>query len=98
MSGVSKIRNIMKKTLMAVAISVVLGLLIIGTGAFLIHGQVRKRALSLCLFRDFAWMKGIAKTVIPGTKIDTFDIEVLAILKGGAATGDFIFVRASGEP
>jgi hypothetical protein len=42
-------------------------------------------------------MKGTSKTVISGTKIDTFDIEVLGILRGGAATGDSILVRASGE-
>ena len=98
MSGVSKIRNILKKTLMAVAISVVLGLLIIGTGAFPNSWADAQESPEFLPISEISpGMKGIAKTVISGTKIDTFDIEVLAILKGGAATGDFIFVRASGE-
>ena len=43
-------------------------------------------------------MKGIGKTVVEGTRIDTFDVEVLGVLKGETATGDLVLVRVSGKP
>ncbi|MGE5593739.1 MAG: SpoIVB peptidase S55 domain-containing protein [Betaproteobacteria bacterium] len=43
-------------------------------------------------------MKGIGKTVLEGTRIDTFDVEILGILKGESATGDLVLVRVSGKP
>lgn len=43
-------------------------------------------------------MKGTGKTVVEGTRIDTFDVEVLGVLKGEAATGDLVLVRVSGKP
>lgn len=43
-------------------------------------------------------MKGIGKTVIQGTRIETFDVEVLSILKQKGTTGDLILVRVSGTP
>lgn len=42
-------------------------------------------------------MHGYAKTVIHGTRIDTFDVDVLGIMKNkGAAGGDLVLVRVSG--
>ncbi len=42
-------------------------------------------------------MHGYAKTVIHGTKIDTFDVDVLGIMKNkGAAGGDLVLVKVSG--
>lgn len=43
-------------------------------------------------------MKGIGKTVVEGTRIDTFSVEILGVLKGETATGDLVLVRVSGKP
>lgn len=42
-------------------------------------------------------LRGIAKTVVEGTKVDTFDVEVLGVLKGAGPAGDLILIRASGK-
>ncbi|MCR4401194.1 MAG: hypothetical protein NUW12_00190 [Firmicutes bacterium] len=42
-------------------------------------------------------MKGIGKTVVQGTRIDTFDVEILAVVKGETATGDLVLVRVGGK-
>lgn len=42
-------------------------------------------------------MKGIAKTVIEGTKIEEFNVEVISVMKNKGPSGDLILVRASGE-
>jgi len=42
-------------------------------------------------------MVGIAKTVVSGTKIEEFGVEVLGILKNQGAAGDLILVRTSGD-
>jgi hypothetical protein len=98
MTTVSKSKSVVKKTLVAAAITVILGLLLIGTGAFLDSDVQAQADLEFMPISEITpGMKGTSKTVISGTKIDTFDVEVLGILKGGAATGDFIFVRGSGE-
>ncbi len=44
-----------------------------------------------------AGMKGTGKTVVEGTRIDAFDVEILAVLKGETATGDLVLVKVSGE-
>lgn len=42
-------------------------------------------------------MHGYAKTVVHGTKIDTFDVDVLGIMKNkGSAGGDLVLVKVSG--
>lgn len=42
-------------------------------------------------------MKGYAKTVVHGTKIETFDVDVLGIMKNkGATGGDLVLVKVSG--
>ena len=42
-------------------------------------------------------MHGYAKTVVHGTKIDFFDVDVLGIMKNkGAAGGDCVLVKVSG--
>ena len=42
-------------------------------------------------------MHGYAKTVVHGTKIETFDVDVLGIMKGkGATGGDLVLVKVSG--
>ncbi|MEW6227248.1 MAG: SpoIVB peptidase S55 domain-containing protein [Bacillota bacterium] len=43
-------------------------------------------------------MKGTGKTVVEGTRIDTFDVEILGLLRGETATGDLVLVRVSGKP
>lgn len=42
-------------------------------------------------------MRGIAKTVVSGTKIEEFGVEVLGIMKGKGPSGDLILVRTSGD-
>lgn len=42
-------------------------------------------------------MQGYAKTVVHGTKIDTFNVDVLGIMKNkGATGGDLVLVKVSG--
>ena len=42
-------------------------------------------------------MHGYAKTVVHGTKIETFDVDVLGIMKDkGATGGDLVLVKVSG--
>ena len=42
-------------------------------------------------------MHGYAKTVVHGTKIDTFNVDVLGIMKHkGATGGDLVLVKVSG--
>jgi len=42
-------------------------------------------------------MVGIAKTVVAGTKLEEFGVEVLGIMKNKGATGDLILIRTSGD-
>lgn len=42
-------------------------------------------------------MQGIGKTVIQGTKIEDFNVEILSVLKQSGSTGDKILVRVSGD-
>lgn len=42
-------------------------------------------------------MCGVAKTVISGTEIQDFDVEVLGIMKNKGPAGDLILVRTSGD-
>ena len=42
-------------------------------------------------------MVGIAKTVVSGTKLEEFNVEVLGIMKNKGATGDLILIRTSGD-
>ena len=41
-------------------------------------------------------MRGTALTVVRGTAVESFDVEVLAIVPGAGPSGDLILVRASG--
>src|SRR5438034_10663479 len=43
-------------------------------------------------------MKGIGRTVFQGTKIETFDVELLGVLKNFAPKQDMILARLSGGP
>ena len=43
-----------------------------------------------------AGMTGIGKTVVQGTTIEKFDVEILGILKQQGPAGDLILVRVSG--
>jgi len=45
-----------------------------------------------------AGMKGYGKTVFSGERIDTFDVEVLGVLKNWQAKSDMILVKMSGAP
>lgn len=42
-------------------------------------------------------MQGIAKTVVSGTKIEEFGVEVLGIMKNKGPSGDLILVRTYGD-
>ncbi|HMM20902.1 MAG TPA: SpoIVB peptidase S55 domain-containing protein [Selenomonadales bacterium] len=42
-------------------------------------------------------MQGIAKTVVAGTKIDEFGVEVLGVMKNKGPSGDLILVRTYGD-
>lgn len=42
-------------------------------------------------------MKGYARTVVQGTQIETFEVEVLGILPDAAPSGDLVIIRASGS-
>lgn len=44
-----------------------------------------------------AGMQGVAKTVVSGTKIEEFGVEVLGIMKNKGPSGDLILVRTSGD-
>lgn len=44
-----------------------------------------------------AGMHGIAKTVVAGTKIEEFGVEVLGIMKNKGPSGDLILVRSYGD-
>ncbi|MDQ7859716.1 MAG: SpoIVB peptidase S55 domain-containing protein [Armatimonadota bacterium] len=41
-------------------------------------------------------LRGQARTVVRGTTVETFDVEVLAIVPGAGPSGDLLLVRASG--
>ena len=42
-------------------------------------------------------MRGIAKTVVSGTKIEEFGVEVLGIMKNKGPSGDLVLVRTYGD-
>lgn len=44
-----------------------------------------------------AGMQGVAKTVVSGTKIEEFGVEVLGIMKNKGPSGDLILVRTFGD-
>ncbi|MDR7485871.1 MAG: SpoIVB peptidase S55 domain-containing protein [Armatimonadota bacterium] len=41
-------------------------------------------------------MRGQARTVVRGTRVESFDVEALAVVPGGGPAGDLILIRASG--
>jgi hypothetical protein len=41
-------------------------------------------------------MRGVARTVVRGVTVETFDVEALAVVPGAGPAGDVILVRASG--
>ncbi len=41
-------------------------------------------------------MRGVARTVVRGVTVETFDVEALAVVPGAGPAGDLILVRASG--
>lgn len=42
-------------------------------------------------------MHGYARTVVQGTQVETFNVEILGVLPDAAASGDLVLIRASGE-
>lgn len=78
----------------AIMHSVILGLLIICL-SFSVPVSAQQPLMDLEDVRP--GMTGIGKTVIQGTKIDDFDVEVLSILKQNGPTGDKILVKVSGD-
>src|SRR5687767_7126515 len=41
-------------------------------------------------------MRGEARTVVLGTAVEAFDVEILAVMPGAGPAGDLILIRASG--
>jgi len=41
-------------------------------------------------------MRGVARTVIAGTKVESFDVTILEVVPGAGPAGDLILIRASG--
>jgi hypothetical protein len=41
-------------------------------------------------------MHGVARTVIAGTKVESFDVTILEVVPGAGPAGDLILIRASG--
>ncbi len=41
-------------------------------------------------------MRGTGRTVVRGTTVESFDVEILSVIPGAGAAGDLILVRASG--
>ncbi len=41
-------------------------------------------------------MRGVALTVVAGTKVESFDVQILEIVPGAGPAGDLILIRASG--
>jgi hypothetical protein len=41
-------------------------------------------------------MRGVARTVVSGTAVESFDVQVLEVIPGAGPAGDLILVRASG--
>jgi hypothetical protein len=41
-------------------------------------------------------MRGVARTVVRGVAVETFDVEALAVVPGAGPAGDLILIRASG--
>ena len=44
-----------------------------------------------------AGMHGVAKTVVSGTQIEEFNVEILGVMKDKGPSGDLILIRASGD-
>jgi len=42
-------------------------------------------------------MRGIAKTVVSGTQIEEFNVEILGVMKNKGPSGDLILVKTSGD-
>lgn len=41
-------------------------------------------------------MRGVARTVVAGTRVESFDVEILEVVPGAGPAGDLILIRASG--
>src|SRR3990172_9182881 len=41
-------------------------------------------------------MRGVGRTVVAGTKVESFDVQILEIVPGAGPAGDLILIRASG--
>lgn len=63
---------------------------------FLISGVVLAQQELMPLTEINAGMKGIGKTVISGTTIEEFDVEILGVLTNRSKVGDLILVKVSG--
>src|SRR5438477_11266844 len=79
------------RTLHRLAVAVIL----IGAFSFSLSAQNTK-FMSVDEIRP--GMKGYAKTVFQGTKIEQFDVELLGVLKNFAPKQDMILARLSGGP
>ncbi|MDI7247453.1 MAG: SpoIVB peptidase S55 domain-containing protein [Bacillota bacterium] len=94
-STCTNLRRATRALAFAVALTVIM--VLAGMGAHVPAGASQNQAfISIGELRP--GMKGIGKTVVEGTRIDTFDVQVLGVLKGETATGDLVLVRVSGKP
>lgn len=74
----------------------IFGVLLILLALFQINVTAYGQAEMMPLEAVKAGMKGIGKTVIAGSKIETFDVAILSIVKGQSSVGDLILCRVSG--
>jgi hypothetical protein len=71
---------------------VIAGLLVsLATGAL---AQEARKVLPLASVR--AGMKGVGFTVVQGTKVEPFDVDILGVVPNAGPTGDLILVRVGG--
>lgn len=63
---------------------------------FLISGSILAQQEIMPLTEINAGMRGIGKTVISGTTIEEFDVDILGVLTNRSQVGDLILVKVSG--
>ncbi|MEE9201473.1 MAG: SpoIVB peptidase S55 domain-containing protein [Candidatus Brocadiales bacterium] len=74
-------------------------LLLISTVIVSVTADAQEQGTTILPVEDLRpGMKGYGKTVFSGNRIDTFDVEVLGVLKNWEAKSDMILVRMSGDP
>ncbi len=87
-----------RRAALALAVLVCAAALACGDGRVSMAALAAPSAEFMSLSEVVPGMKGVGKTVVEGTRIDDFDVEILGVLKGDAPGGDLVLVRVSGKP